>query len=459
MMPSSTPTPDHSTAGQGASSPEKTTPGSNGVSAFTATAIVVANMVGVGVFTSLGFQVGDIPSGFAIMLLWIVGGVAALCGALSYAELAAALPRSGGEYHFLSRIYHPSVGFLAGWISATVGFAAPVALLAIAFGDYFRGAFPGVHALPLALSVGILWLVTLAHLRGLRQGSAFQNVWTCANIALIVALIAAGFALGKAEPVSFMPRATDWHLVASAPFAVSLVWVMYSYSGWNASTYIVNEIREPQRNVPRSVFFGTLLVLALYVGLNAMFLHTTPLHKLAGKVEVALVAGQHVFGPERGRIVGAFICVGLVASISAMTWIGPRVMATMGEDFPMLRFFSRKTANGIPAVAILFQAAIASVLMLTSSFRTVANYTMFSLTACAFLTVLGVIVLRVRQPALSRPYRTPGYPVTPLIFLAVNAWMLFHLARSQPKESLASLGTMFAGLIVYFLSPKKNPTA
>jgi basic amino acid/polyamine antiporter, APA family len=426
------------------------------VSVVTATALVVANMVGVGVFTSLGFQVADIPRGFPIMLLWIIGGVAALCGALSYAELAAALPRSGGEYNFLSRIYHPAAGFLAGWISATIGFSAPTALLAMAFGEYFSGAFPGLHVSPVQMSLALLWLVSLAHLRGLRQGSLFQNAWTYVNIGLIVALVVAGFASGKAEPISFAPRAGDWNVIRSAPFAVSLVWVMYSYSGWNASTYIVNEIREPQRNVPRSVFLGTLLVVSLYVGLNAMFLRTTPIEKLAGKVQVALAAASHVFGPEGGRIVGALICVGLVACISSMTWIGPRVTMVMGEDLAALRFFSKKTAAGVPAPAILLQLAIATVLLLTSSFRSVANYTMFSLTACSFLTVLGVIVLRWRQPNLPRPYRTWGYPVTPLIFLVVSAWMMIFMLREKRTESLAGVGTMVAGLAVYFLSPKQR---
>lgn len=431
---------------------------SKGISIITATAIVVANMVGAGVFTSLGFQVAGIPSGFPIMVLWMLGGIVALCGALSYAELASALPRSGGEYNFLSRIYHPSLGFLAGWVSATIGFAAPAALLAIALGKYLTGAFPGLHVAPAVISLGVLWLVAVAHLRGLRQGSVFQNLWTGTNIIFIVVLVVAGFLSGKAEPISFLPQKGDWDLIKSAPFAVSLVWVMYAYSGWNASTYIVNEIRRPQRNVPRSVFFGTLIVLALYVALNAMFLHTTPVSKMRGELYVALTVGSHVFGSQGGKIVSVLISIGLVACISSMTWVGPRVMATMGEDFSMLRFFSRRTAGGIPVAAILFQVIMATVLIVTSSFETVANYTMFSLTACGFLTVLGVIVLRFTQPGLPRPYRTLGYPVTPLIFLAVCGYMMFYLLKEKRTESLASIGTMLVGLLIYFCATKQSRT-
>ena len=429
-----------------------TTPPHHRISPLTATAIVVANMVGVGVFTSLGFQVGPLPSPFAILLLWTLGGLVALCGALSYAELATALPRSGGEYHFLSKIYHPSLGFVAGCISGSVGFAAPSALLAIAFANYLSNTFPSLHLHPTATSLSLLWLVTLAHLRGLRLGSALQNLWTWANLALILTFIFTGFLTTSPQPISFSPKLSDWPLIASAPFAVSLVYVMYAYSGWNASTYIVNEIHHPERNVPRSIFFGTLIVLALYLALNSLFLYTTPLSALDGKIDVALIAGRHIFGENGARLVASLLCVGLVASISSMTWIGPRVLATMGEDFPPLRCFSHLSPrNQLPTNALLFQSLIASLLILTSSFETVLTYTGFSLASCSFLTVLGLIILRFQQPLLPRPYRTFAYPLTPLLFLAVNAWMLYHLASSKPLVSLYSVATMLAALLVYFL--------
>jgi APA family basic amino acid/polyamine antiporter len=204
------------------------------VSMLTATAIVVADMIGIGVFTSLGFQVKDIPSAFSVMMLWIVGGVVALCGALSYAELAGAFPRSGGEYNFLSRIYHPAAGFVAGWVSATVGFAAPVALAAMAFGEYFDGVVQG--APPLALGLGVVWLVSLVHLYGVEHGSAFQNASTILKVALIVVLIVAGFAWGTPQEISFAPSLRDLDYMTGAPFAIGLVFVLYSYSGWNAAT-------------------------------------------------------------------------------------------------------------------------------------------------------------------------------------------------------------------------------
>ena len=424
------------------------------ISLLTATCIVVANMVGTGIFTSLGFQVGDLPSGFAIVALWIVGGICAMCGALSYAELGAALPRSGGEYNFLSEIYHPAVGFLAGWVSATVGFAAPVAIAAMPFGTYLAAIIPGTNAL--LLSLGVVWITTLILLSDLRLGSAFQIVSTLLKVLLIVVIIAAGFAVVGTQPISFLPMRGDGALVVSTPFAISLYWVMYAYSGWNASTYITGEIRNPARNIPLSVGIGTLLVTLLYVGLNTAFLRTTPAAEMIGQQQVALIAGTHIFGGAGGKVMACLICLGLVSTVSAMMWIGPRVTVVMGEDLRAFRWLARRNQRGLPTTAILVQFAIVNVMLLTAAFQTVVNYVQFSLTLCSALAVFGVFVLRWRQPELPRPYRVWGYPITPLVFLAISCWMLWHLLadNSTRGPSLLGLATIALGLVVYFLSPK-----
>jgi basic amino acid/polyamine antiporter, APA family len=427
------------------------------VSGLTALALAAADMIGTGVFTSLGFQVRDIPSGFSLLMLWIVGGIVALCGALSYAELAAAFPRSGGEYNFLSRSFHASIGFMAGWISATVGFAAPVALAAMAFGQYFAGIVPGAPVLTLGL--GMTLLVTLVHLRGVHHGSVLQNISTFIKLGLIAVLILAGFAWGRPQNFSFAPSVADAAYITGTPFAISLVFVLYAYSGWNAATYVAGEVKDPHRSLPRSIIFALIIVMALYVALNAVFLYTTPIPELAGQLEVGLIAGRHIFGDAGGRLVAALICIGLVSSISAMMWIGPRVTMVMGEDVPLLRFFSRTSANGVPVSAMLFQLAAAAALMATRSFEDVLDFIQFSLTFCSFLTVLGVIVLRFRQPDLLRPYKAWGYPVTPLIFLAVTLFVLIHLAIERPLQSFASLCTLLAGLLLYALSVKHGRNA
>src|SRR5436309_10368575 len=279
--------------------------GKQTISPLTATRIVVANMVGTGIFTSLGFQVTSLPTGFSIMALWIAGGICALCGALSYAELGAALPRSGGEYNFLSAIYHPSLGFLAGWISATIGFAAPVAIAAIAFGTYFADVVPGLN--PLVLSLAIVTICTVVLLRDLQLGSAFQNGSTILKIALILVIVVAGFCVKSSQPISFFPAKGDGTLIVNAPFAVSLYWVMYAYSGWNASTYIVGELRNPARTVPLSVGVGTIVVVILYVAMNAVFLRTTPAAEMAGIQQVAIISCFNFFGPAGAYITWVFI--------------------------------------------------------------------------------------------------------------------------------------------------------
>ena len=432
--------------------PADTGTGRAPVTAITAIALAVANMIGIGVFTSLGFQVRDLPSGFALIMLWVLGGVIALCGGLSYAELAAAFPRSGGEYNLLSRIYHPAVGFLAGWLSATVGFSAPTALAAMAFSGYLGGAWPGAPELAVALAV--VWTVTLVHLCGTEGASAFQNVSTLFKVALIVGLIVAAVAYGRPQPLSFAPQAGDLALIVSPPFAISLAFVMYSYAGWNAVTYIVGEVRDPKRTVPLSVIAAVAVVTLLYVSLNAVFLYTTPMDQLAGQIRVAAIAGLHIFGATGARIVDAVICVGLVSSISAMMWLGPRVTMTMGEDFRLLSAFARKTSGGVPATAILFQVAVVSALLLTQSFESIVEFIQFSLTISSFLTVLGVIVLRFTQPALPRPYKVWGYPATPLLFLAVSLFMMVNLVLERPAQSLAGVAIMLSGLLVYAVSAR-----
>ncbi|MDQ2867126.1 MAG: APC family permease, partial [Verrucomicrobiota bacterium] len=281
---------------------------------------------------------------------------------------------------------------------------------------------------------------------------------TLFKVALIAVLIVAGFGVAQSQPVSFLPAKSDGALIVSAPFAVSLYFVMYAYSGWNASTYITSELREPQRNIPLSLGLGTAIVIALYLALNAVFLRTTPMAEMIGKQEVALIAGAHIFGAAGAKVTALFICLGLIATVSAMMWIGPRVTVAMGEDLGLLQWFSRMTARGVPVRALLLQFAIVNVMLLTATFQSIVSYVQFSLTLCTTLTVLGVFVLRWRRPELPRPYRVWGYPITPLVFLAVSGWMMWHMLaeRVTREPSLLGLATAALGLVVYFLSPKRD---
>ena len=407
-------------------------------------------MIGTGVFTSLGFQVSDIPSVFPLLLLWIVGGVISLCGALTYGELGAALPRSGGEYHLLSTIFHPMLGYLSGWISATLGFAAPTALAAIALGKYTEVVFPEVPGTHLAAAVVIV--SSIIHCSTIRIGSTFQNIFTIVKVLLIVLFIGAGFLVLDPQPISKWPQPGDFSLITSGSFAVALIYVSYAYTGWNVAIYIVGEIKDPFKNLPRSLFVGTALVLILYVLLNFVFLYTVPMHELDGVVEVGSLSAIGIFGQSGGEIMSLVIAVLLISTVSAMVFVGPRISMTMGEDMPVLRILSRKSENGIPVNAILFQMVVTLAFIYTSSFEQVLIYASFMLALFTTLTVLGVFVLRIRQPDLPRPYKTWGYPVTPAIYLLLNTWVMVYVFIDKTTESLIGIGIALVGLIIYAIN-------
>jgi APA family basic amino acid/polyamine antiporter len=425
------------------------------ISVTTATAIVIANMVGTGVFTSLGFQVMGVKSIFAILMLWIIGGVMSFCGALSYSELGAAIPRSGGEYTYLSKIYHPAVGFLSGFVSVFVGFAAPIALAAMALGGYFCTVFPWFDRVWVGAAVVIL--VTVVHSINLIIGSRFQNVFTSLKVILILVFIVCGFILGEHQSLVVMPVSGSWDEIGSASFAISLIFVSYAYSGWNASAYIAGEINNPQKNLPRSILSGTLIVMILYVLLNLIFLYTVPISQMADAqgnpvIEIGSLSAMKIFGTTGGNIMSLVISVLLISTISSMVFAGPRVTMVIGEDISALKFFAKKNKKGIPVIAIALQSIIALILIFTSTFSAVLTYLGFTLIIFTTLTVFGLFVFRIRKPDIPRPFKAWGYPVTPIIFLAFNLWIMYFSLTSKPVESLAGLGTVLLGLIIYFIS-------
>lgn len=430
------------------------------INVFTATLVVISSMIGTGVFTSLGFQLMGIHSSFGILMLWLVGGIIALCGAFSYGELASAMPRSGGEYTYLSKIFHPFAGFLSGWVSATVAFAAPTALSAMALGSYVNKVFPAVNSQLLALAVIII--IAVIHSFTLRQSSRFQNIFTVLEILLILFFIASGFMMDSPQTISLFPAENSspgegWSSVFSSSFAVSLIYVSYAYSGWNTATYMASDIENPRRNVPRSLFYGTFIVMVLYILLNYIFLYSAPARELQGQVEVGLISAVHIFGVKTGNLMGMMIALLLVASISSFTLAGPRIAKVMGEDLSQLSFLSTTNKHGIPYIAIAAQSLISLLLILTGSFDKVLLYIGFTLSLSTFFTVAGLFVLRYRNKSRADGYKTFGYPVTPIIFLTLTGWMLYFTFINHFKESLLGLATILAGGIIYFIKkPTKN---
>jgi len=426
---------------------------------ITVTAVVVANMVGTGVFTSLGFQLLEIQSGFVLLMLWAVGGLAALCGAITYAELGAAMPRSGGEYNFLTRIYHPAAGFVSGWVSTSVGFAGPVALAAMTFAAYASSVFGSEESaiLEKILAAGLLLILTVVHTSNRRNSGGMQLLLTLLKVGVIVIFCVAAIAVVEVpQAVTFIPVAGDASLLTSSTFAVSLIYVSYAYSGWNAATYLSSELENPQKTLPWILVSGTLIVTVLYVALNFVFLYVAPMDSMAGELEIGFIAAESAFGGVVGQLTGVVLALLLISTVSAMTMAGPRVIQVIGEDFPALKRLAKTNKDGIPVTAIYLQSCIAMMFILTSTFESVLVFAGFTIALNSFVTVIGVFVLRWRQPDLPRPYKTFLYPLPPLIYLTLTGWTLWFVLLTRPVEGIFGIGIIGTGLVFYFLSRRES---
>lgn len=423
-----------------------------GLSLWTAAMFVVANMIGTGVFTSLGFQVEVVPSAFPALLLWVVGGLVALAGALVYGELGAALPRSGGEYNLLRRSFHPAAGFAAGCVSATMGFAAPTALAAVAMATYLQPLFPGIEPVHFAAATVIAF--TGVHALPVGWGSGINNLLTAAKILLVIAFCCMGFwAGGVAAPL--VPRPGDFGLLLSPGFAVSLVFVSYAYTGWNAAVYIVGDLRHPER-LARALVAGTLLVTVLYFLVNFVILRAVPLEDLAGRIEIGYLAAERILGATGGRVMAAVLGLVLASTVSAMVFLGPRVVRAMGEDEPFLRPLGRTNAGGIPHRALVLQLVITLVLLYSGTFEQILLYAGFTLNLMTAAAVAGVFRLRAGKipGAVPGRFRTPLYPFVPLFFLGMSAWTLGYTLLERPAESLLGLVTAAAGAVLYLVAKR-----
>ena len=412
-------------------------------------------MVGVGIFTTSGFALADLGSRSFVLIAWAVGGVLATCGALSYGALARRYPQSGGEYHFLAKIIHPLAGFLAGWVSLLAGFAAPTAAAALGLQAYWA---PSVDA-----DGGSRWIATIAivmatlqHSNGVKAGVAIQNLIVGAKLLGLVSFLAVGFwsitfdphpgleAGAIAQPSSFPFGA----------FAVSIVWISFAYSGWNAVVYIAGEVRDPQRNLQTALLGGCLLVTTLYLALNALILFAAPAAELTGQADVAAIAAEHIGGDTFQTLVRLLIGLALLTSISAMTLIGPRVYARMASDGLFPEFFRPRSGNF--RHAILLQSLIALCVVWSSRLADLLGYIGFTLGISAAATVIALMVQRRREG--NEVLRVPGYPVVPLVFLiGVLGSSAFLIARS-PKEALWGCLTVLSGLPIYMIMRNHGKT-
>lgn len=417
-------------------------------SKLTGISVVVANMVGTGVFTSLGFQLMDIDSPFVIMMLWLVGGITALCGALTYAELGANLPRSGGEYNFLSKLYHPCAGFISGWVSATVGFAAPVALASITFGAYLSAVFPSISTT--ASAAALVILLTTAHCLSRKTSSGVQQIFTAIKLLLILLFCLVVFIWGKSpQAINLIPQSGDEKLLLSGAFAVSLIYVNYAYTGWNAATYLTSELENPKHNLPIVLAVGTAVVSLLYLLLNLTFLSAAPMDSMEGKLEIGVVVANHALGGNASQIMGGILALLLISTVSAMTMAGPRVLQVIGEDFTVFSKLAVCNKQGIPVTAILFQGMLALFFILSSTFESVLVFSSFVLGINTLFAVLGVFLMRLRNLGVAGAYKTFAYPFAPLIYLGITLWTLIYVLILRPQEGWLGLGIIVVGGLIY----------
>lgn len=421
---------------------------------FSATTLVIANMIGIGAFTSLGLQIQQIHNTWSIILLWALGGLLALIGALTYAELGVHFSKSGGEYQFLSRLIHPFAGYLSGWVSFTVGFSAPIALSAMAAGIYLK---PVTCISAKIVAIAIILAISLTHSFSLHWSSRFQNLSTILKLVLIFGLVIWGLSNPHAH------HALDWssqwtHELMQPFFPVALVFVAYSYSGWNAAVYIVEEIKSPAKNLPKALLIGTLIVITLYLLLQISILSQASVAELSGKVEVVQILGKRIWGNHGAQTVSIFLSVVIISGISAMTWVGPRVTRAMANDYSIWRFLCKDNRYGIPVRAIWFQACISIFFVWTSSFEQVLLYSGFVLQLMTALTVAGIFMLR-KKTQSAHTYKSPGFPILQILYLTASLWLLGFMLYDKPLESLLGLINLVAGGISYWWTEAKQESS
>jgi basic amino acid/polyamine antiporter, APA family len=410
---------------------------------------VVANMIGGGVFTTTGLMVEMGALSGDIMVAWLLGGLIALCGALCYGEVGANLPHSGGEYYYLSRLLHPAVGFMSGAVSFLVGFAAPIAASSIALNLYLAKVIPLWPSSIMAAATVLA--LSLFHALDLHIGSHFQTAITVLKVVLIMAFIVGVFLAAPSVPPDLFQ--TQPSFLLSSPFAVVLVFVAFAYAGWNASSYIATELKTPERTLPRSLLVGTTLVTVLYLLLNLSYLMVVPARELSGVKEVGYVVAARLWGEGMAEIVSMLIAVTLLCPISAMLMVGPRVAEAMSRDGFLPASLSRLNRRQVPSRAIMLQALFAAGIALYTSLGELLIYIAFTLNIFAALTVISLF--RLRRENRAHVKVCIGYPVTPIIFLMFTLWMTVWSIQAEPKATLAGLGTLVVGYILYLLRARQ----
>ena len=414
---------------------------------LTAMWLVIACMIGTGVFTSLGFQLADIRNTYSIILLWVLGGIFALIGAFTYAELGTHFKESGGDYVFLSRVFHPMVGYLYAWTSLCVGFSAPIGIAAMAMIKYLAPINPAIFNK--WFGIAVIVILTWVHSISVKRSGQVQDWTTYIKMGFVIVLIILGFSMTSSTESALLFDSSWADEMLLPSFAVSLIYVTYAYTGWNSAAYIIDEIDQPRKNLPKALIFGTLIVTVIYVLLQVVFLKHGSVDQLSGQVEVATISFSNLFGSTGVVWVGVFIGIQLVATISGYLWIGSRIIYAMADEHPLWTKLVYKNKLDIPTRALWIQAAIAIALTLTGRFEEVLLYASFVLQLMGTLTIASLLFVKRKEGTFHSPFR----PWIQIIYIIFSIWVLGFMLMEQPTESLIGLGIVAIGVVTYFIRP------
>jgi APA family basic amino acid/polyamine antiporter len=436
---------------------------------FSAVMLIAGDMIGTGIFISTGVIAETLPSPGGILLVWLLGGLLALTGALSFAELSASLPYAGGDYNYIREAYGKLMGFLSGWSSFLVTFSGAIAFLAVSLNGFSAFFFPVLRSeaplfalpllwVPITVTAGSLFAVIVVlllsglHCLGVRQGTITQNILTILKIGALLGIIVCGVLFGRGDTAHFSPL-FDWpKLGGFSVFAAAFIPVIFAYSGWNAVTYIAGEVEQPSRNLPRALLFGVLIVVALYLAINAVYIYAVPVTEMKGALRMSEVATTALFGVQTSAWITAMITISILGALNAVTMIGPRIYYAMARDGVLFKGLSRVHPRfGTPTAAIMLQAVWSCLLILTNTWGTLFTYVSVVITLFSAFTVGAVIVLRYRRPELPRPYKLWGYPIVPLLFIFVHLYIVWGSVKEKPFDSLIGVFIVAAGIPIYFI--------
>jgi APA family basic amino acid/polyamine antiporter len=432
---------------------------------FSATALVISNMVGMSIFASTGYMAGHLGSARLILVCWTVGALFALAGALSYSELGINFPSSGGEYVYLTHAYGPEWGFMTGWVSFFAGFSAPIAAAALAFAGYLSHFFPALKESPVvigsgALSLrlgagqvvasGLIALFTILNCFGIGRITKFQTALTAAKLLVIAGFVTLGFTAGAGDWSHFStPAVRTSALSMPTQFMISLLWVMVGYSGWNAVTYVAEEVRRPERTLPAAIAAGTLIVALIYFALNMTFIYATPLEQMKGVLAIGDLSADNLFGSGVGGTFAALMALSIAASVNAEVIVGPRVYYAMARNKAFFPAAAKVDPRWHTPVNAILSQGLCAMLMTVTPFPDLVVYIGLSLTLFSVLSVASLFVFRRRAGWRRLRSLEFAWPLIPASYILVGTCMMIYGVIWQPRASLTALATVIAGALVY----------